>query len=282
MIELLGALLGWLAGAAFRVRRRHVEDALARVHVERPTRVAAAVYRSLGVGLVELLAHALTRRPPVIELDGESEARLDRALAGGPVVIAASHTGNWELAAAWLARRTPSAIVAKPMHDAPADRAVSALRRRLGVSTIAPRGAVRACLTRLAAGQSVALVVDQVPDRPEHGIVCDFLGVEAYVDRAPFVIAARARVPVVVAAQRRVSAGRHAMTVLGVIPAYAPAGEAARSRWVEGAASAATRWLDAFVREHPESWFWLHRRWRAPRSESALPRPAAAGYPVEA
>ncbi len=282
MIELLGALLGWLAGSVLRVRRRHVEGALARAGVANPSRVAAAVYRSLGVGLVEVVGHALTRRPPAIELDGESEARLDRALAEGPVVIAASHTGNWELAAAWLARRTPSAVVAKPMHDAPADRALTALRRRLGVSTIAPRGAVRACLGRLASGRSVALVIDQVPDRPEHGIVVDFLGEHAHVDRAPFVIAARAGVPVVVAAQRRLAGGRHAMAVLGVVPAYTGAGDAPRSRWVEEAASAATAWLDGFVRAHPESWFWLHRRWRAPRSESALPRPAGAGYPVEA
>lgn len=281
MIRVFGALLGWLAGGLLRLRRRHVEDAMRRAGVGDPTRAAAAMYASLGAGVFEVLARALGRPRPRVGLDPASEAAWAAALADGPVVVAASHTGNWELAAAWLAERTPSAVVAKPMHSAWFERLLGGVRRRLGVATIAPEGALAAARAALADGRSVAMVIDQVPGRAAHGVRGEFLGASAWIDRAPFTLAHRAGVPVVVAAQRRLPDGEHALEVLDVLGPRP--GEGAH-RFVARAARGATARLDAFVRAHPEAWFWLHRRWREPLEEGrrALPAHAAASNPARA
>jgi KDO2-lipid IV(A) lauroyltransferase len=37
----------------------------------------------------------------------------------------------------------------------------------------------------------------------------------------------------------------------------------------EAAMQAMTAVVESWVREHPEQWLWMHRRWRAPASRSA-------------
>jgi hypothetical protein len=52
--------------------------------------------------------------------------------------------------------------------------------------------------------------------------------------------------------------------------------------WAAQATREATAALDRFVRAHPASWLWLHRRWRAPlelRGGSAAARLVATVHP---
>lgn len=262
-----GALLAWLAGSLARIRRGHVEHALGRAGVAAPRAVARAMYRGLGQGALELLwvAGASPARreaalaESVVFAPGAREA-LDVAASRGPVVLAGSHTGNWELAAGGASRHLAAAsrklvVVAKPLSDAVFDRFARRLRDALGVRTIAPLGAARACLAHLAAGDVVVMPIDQVPDRARHGLLVPFLGAPAPVDRAPFVIAARARATVLVTAASR----EGHVTRLEVLDVIAPGPGAAEL------AARATSALDAFVRRAPASWMWLHRRWAAPR-----------------
>lgn len=243
--------LAWVFGALLRVRRRHVEGALRRAGLALP---AMAVYRELARNVVDLVATACSREPRLVVLSPGARASLARARARGPVVIAASHTGNWELAAFALAALCPVSVVAKRQGVGLADRFARALRRRFGVAVIEPRGAMACAAAALRAGRVVAMPIDQVPDRAEHGVPCAFLGAQALVDRAPFVLARRARASVLVAACE----GGEVRVLGEVSPDDPPA-----------AARAATALLEGHVRAHPASWLWLHRRWRRPPSARA-------------
>ena len=206
---------------------------------------AAAMYRSLGTSVFELLWLAsLSKKRRDEALDRHAE--LD-ALPDGPAILGASHTGNWELAGAALARTRPVYVVAKPFSSSWFDAFVARVRARLGIRTIHPRGAAMAVLRALRSGALVVMPIDQVPDRSAHATTATFLGARAYVDRAPFVLARRAGVRVIVCGAYRAGA-RHHIRALGV--ANGPRD--------------ATAILDAFVREHPEAWMWLHRRWKEP------------------
>ena len=46
-------------------------------------------------------------------------------------------------------------------------------------------------------------------------------------------------------------------------------------RTVEEATIAFTRWLEARIREHPDQWVWIHRRWRR-GTAAAAEQPAAS------
>lgn len=254
-----GALLGWLAGSVLRIRRAQVEAALARAGIARPGDVARAMYRRLGVALVEWLRAPAA--PPLAEAD---RAALDAALAEGPVVIFASHCGNWELAAAAAAAHLRDHgralhVVAKPMHSAFFHRWLARVRERLGVRVIAPGGALAVASAALAKGDVVAMPIDQVPDREAHGVWLDFLGAPALVDRAPATVALRARATVVV-----VAGGR----VLDVIPPSRSRDREAREATMRRATAA----LERHIQQDPADWMWLHRRWKRPPSLVPAPR----------
>lgn len=276
-----GALLGVLAGSLLRVRRRHVVGALTRARVAHPGRVASAMYRALGRGVFELMwlaGASAPRRERVAAREvrfapGALEA-LEAALEGGPVMLAASHTGNWELVAfaaavALRARGRKLAVVAKPITSGPFDRFMRELRASLGVEVIAPAGAARACLARLAAGDVVVAPVDQVPARVRHGVRLAVHGAEAWVDRSPFALAARARATVLVVAARREGASQEVVVLDALLPEDVANVPVATRR----AASA----LEAFVARHPETYLWLHRRWRVPAEAPACPSTRTPG-----
>ncbi len=268
----IGALLGWVAGSVLRIRRSLVEAAMERAHVVDPRQVAARMYRELGTGISELLwcagASTAARRGVVraTSIDPSALEALDTAIARGPVVLLASHTGNWELAAAaaarWLdARGRALSVVAKPMSARGVETFVARLRASFGLRILSPRGVFASAQRALVAGDVVVLPIDQAPGLGSHGIALPFLGAPALVDRAPATLAFRARATVLVVAAERVE-GRHHVRVLDVIEP-ATDGESPRA-WVASTTARATSALEGFVRMAPHAWMWLHRRWRPP------------------
>jgi KDO2-lipid IV(A) lauroyltransferase len=141
--------------------------------------------------------------------------------------------------------------------------------------------AARAGGRALARGELVAMLIDQAPERRRGTVVTDFLGQPARVDLAPALLALRARVPLVALFPRRLPDGT---LTLELGPVHVPPRRAGR-RWAELTMIDVTRALDAFVREFPEQWLWMHRRWKDAASGDAgvvlrsrvdEPRPRAA------
>ena len=180
---------------------------------------------------------------------------------GRGVVIAGTHTGNWDLAACAMATRGELLVVTKRLSVGWLDRFWQTTRARRGVRLAYAGGAFAAARRALASGGAVVLMIDQVPVRRRHGIEVEFLGRPVLVDRSAAALAAASGAPLVVAAARRDEAGQQVLLVLEVL---VPEGVPRRS-WIDAATAAATRALDRFVRVYPEQWLWLHRRWGAPR-----------------
>lgn len=264
----LGAVLGWVAGSVLRVRRRDVVAAMSTAGVASPEATARAMYRGLGTGALELMwmAGASPRRREAalrahVTVDDGLRAALDEALAAGPVVIAASHTANWELAAYAAARLLAArgrrlTVVAKPLSVGAVHSFTARLRAAGGVDVLPPSGAVAAARRALRRGAVVAMMIDQVPDRLEHGVRAPFLGREALCDRAPAAIAKASGAALLVVGARRTGRGQRVELLAAIAPSPGPAGEVTATM-----ASS----LDAFVRRAPSDWLWLHRRWRGPR-----------------
>lgn len=252
----LGALLGWIVGSVLRIRRAHVENAMRRAGVD----AAGAMYASLGASAVEFLWVAARgeRALSHVCIDERSREAWERARAQGRgVVIAASHTGNWDLAACAMARQGELLVVTKRLSVRWMDAFWQGTRARMGVKLCEARGAMACAREVLRRRGAVAMMIDQRPSSSRRAVVCDFLGARALVDRAPATLAASTKAPLVVAASCRGEDGRHRLHVLDVrVPPARPS-----RAWIDQATAEATRSLDAFVRAHPSQWLWLHRRW---------------------
>jgi KDO2-lipid IV(A) lauroyltransferase len=267
LTRVLGAVLGWLAGSVLRIRRAHVEESMRAAGLSGVRREAGAMYAALGTSAVEFLWMACqgARALEPVRIEEGSIAPWNEALARGRgVVIAASHTGNWDLAACAMAQRVELLVVTKRLHVRWLDRFWQSTRAALGVRLAEGRGAMATSREVLRRGGAVAMMIDQVPGAARHAMAVEFLGRPALADRAPATLAAVTGAPLVVAAARRDERGRHWLHVLDVLQ---PPRRGSRA-WIGPATRAATVALDRFVRAHPSQWLWLHRRWK-----SILPAP---------
>jgi KDO2-lipid IV(A) lauroyltransferase len=260
-LDSLGALLGWLAGSVLRIRRAHVEEAMHLAGVSGERARARAMYRALGRSAAEFLW--LGRRGACLgahaDIDAESLGPWREAIGlGKGVVIAASHTGNWDLAACAMAREVDLLVVTKRLSIRSLDHFWQSTRAAHGVRLADARGALDGARSALRRGAAVAMMIDQVPESTQRALVVEFLGRPALVDRAPATLAVAEGAPLVVAASRRDRDGQHVLHVLKVLM---PPDRNKRA-WIDHATVAATVALDRFVRSHPDQWLWLHRRWK--------------------
>jgi KDO2-lipid IV(A) lauroyltransferase len=255
-----GRLLGWLAGSVLRVRRAEVEHRLASAGVPAPSLVAARMYSSLGAALYELLWTAAPGPRPLhrrVTLSPRAARALDAVQKRG-AVVAATHTGNWDLAACAVAARAPLWVVSKRLRIRWLDRLWQRLRGARGVRIVDPAGAVASAREAVASGALIAMILDQRPERRTGVLSAPFLGLPARHDLAPALLAARLRVPLALALARRLPDGTHEVDV----PLLLDPPERAGRPWAEEATRQLLASLETFIRAHPDQWLWLHRRWK--------------------
>jgi lauroyl/myristoyl acyltransferase len=276
---LFGALLGWLAGSVLRIRREHVESSMRAAGIPRPSWQARAMYASLGTSAMEFLWMAARGSPALgcARFDPLSRALWSDALAQGRgAVVAASHTGNWDMAACVVAQDVELLVVTKRLSVGWLDRFWQTTRAGLRVKLADAHGAMARGRAVLAQGGVVAMMIDQVPLSPRHALAVEFLGRSAATDRAPAALAASARAPLIVVTARRDSRGQHVLQVLDVL--YPPSRPS--RAWMVDATERATFALDRFVRAYPSQWLWLHRRWKPMLSPTPPCRTTPSSLPV--
>jgi KDO2-lipid IV(A) lauroyltransferase len=268
-------VLAFVVGDILGVRRDHVVASMTRAGLPRPATTARAMYRGLGRGLFELIAVGL-RLPGALRrvaLPTDALAALRRN--GRGAVIATAHTGNWDLVACAVAGDTPLTVVTKHFSVRALDVLWQRVRGARGVHLVAAGKASRAIAAALRDGEFVAMLVDQAPERTRAVVEAPFLGAPALIDLAPALSALRARVPLAAVFPLRLADGSHTATIAAV---FEPPARPSR-RWAEDVMREVTFLLDAHVREHPEQWLWMHRRWKgAPAGGSSAPAGLAGAW----
>ncbi|MCK4414602.1 MAG: hypothetical protein KAY32_13795 [Candidatus Eisenbacteria sp.] len=264
--------LGDFAFEILRLRRRVTLENLARAFGEEHSpaqrrQIAREAYRAMGMTFIEL---ALFHTGTLEELVGLTRIRgrdhLRAAVAGGGgVVYLTAHVGNWETCGAvtgWL-DEAPAVVIADQRNPL-VDRFVKRARERVGLDLVPIGSALRKLLRRLRRGGRIALVADQ--DAGRDGVFLDFMGTPAATATGPARLAYRSGAPILIGFDRHLPGGRHEIE-------YQP------PLWVDRARPEAEETvrllrvylerLEAFVRRHPEQYFWMHRRWKTRPPDSA-------------
>lgn len=174
--------------------------------------------------------------------------------AGKGVLFATAHFGNWELSAfAHALLAEPLHIVIRPLDDPGVDSVVEARRRLSGNQLIGKWDAARTILRVLKNGEAVGVLIDQNSSLSE-GVFVDFFGVQACANAAFAKIAAHSGAAVLPGfAYWSAAESRY---VLRFYPAVEITGDAAADT------QRLHSLLEQVVREHPDQWLWIHRRWK--------------------
>lgn len=267
--ERLGAAVASLAWG-LGIRRAVTLDNLRHAFPEKPEAerraIARGAYRTMALAALDavtsdLLSDAEVERA-VSAVDWKG---LDALLAAKkPVLIASAHLGSWELFAEVMARRGAALSgVMRPLAGA-FNEWVVANRQRAGLELILQRGALVNMVLALDRGRAVVQAIDQVVLGPE-AVFVPFFGRLAATTPAITVVARRSRAPVYVVCCRRTAEGLQ-VAVEG--PVAVPQTGDRRADLVAHVARL-TEIVEAMIREAPEQWLWLHRRWkRAPPSDA--------------
>jgi len=177
---------------------------------------------------------------------------------GKPALIFACHLGNWELPAlAAVAHGLDAAILFRRPNSEAADRAIERTRA-INMGTLIPAG--RDAPLRLAQalqdGKHVAMLVDQYLT---NGVEVTFFGRKTTAN--PMLARLRRQVDCPIHGTRIVRLPNNRFRA-ELSEEVKPVLDASGQIDVQGTMQAVTNVVEGWVREYPEQWLWLHRRWR--------------------
>jgi len=178
---------------------------------------------------------------------------------GKPALVFAAHLANWEVPAlvACDYELDSTVLYRRPSSGAVADVLLKIRSGRMG--TLVPTGidAPAKLSNALVAGSHVAMLVDQFYTG---GVTVDFFGRPA---RTNPLIARLARLhECPIHGTRAIRLPDQRRFKVEITDEIAPARDAEGKIDVQGTMQIITGVIEGWVREHPEQWLWLHRRWR--------------------
>jgi KDO2-lipid IV(A) lauroyltransferase len=279
LVLALGRGLGRLWGS---LDRRHLRIAADNLHQafpdwdeDRVQRTARGVYAHFGTILFDILWMDGRSREELLALtdvEGLEEARAAVA-SGRGVVCPTGHFGNWEFQGVVSPLFVgPFSVVARPLDNPALDRRLVGLRTSTGNTVIYKKRALSQIIQTIRGGGVVAIVIDQNVQEKD-GIFVDFFGRPACTTTVAAALALKTGCMILPVRCPLGPGGRYRM-IYG--PPVEWEGEGRGPEAVAALTQRLTTIIESWVREHPEQWLWLHRRWKTqPPPTSLAPSPGA-------
>jgi KDO2-lipid IV(A) lauroyltransferase len=275
-ILVLGVALGKFTFSILRIRRRVALENLAQAFPEKSAaelkRVARRSYEYFGMMVMECL-----RLPRLSESElrqrisfsmPQEQNPYEQALAlGKGAICMTGHFGNWEYMGALVALRYPMVYLYQEQNNPYVDALIRDIRTRMRMPTI-PRGtALRGILKALRQKKFVAILADQ--DAGSNGLFVNFLGRPASTGRGPAAFVLKTAAPIVFCVAVREPGGRHRVEAELVTFDFSQNGAAlSEEEKLTVITEAWTKVLEKYIRQYPDHWFWMHRRWKTKQEAS--------------
>ena len=226
------------------------------------TRILRGEFTSLGRQLAEVChfpAYTLENVEEVVVYDGFENYEQARARGKG-VLLFAGHFGGWELSSFVLSMRGHwMHVIMRGMDNQDLNRLVLRYRTMHGNQAVDKDDFVRGLLSAMKAGEVVGMLMDTNMTPPQ-GIFVDFFGIPACTASGLARIALRtdaAVVPTFTIWDEDL--GKYHLR-------FDPAVELTRTGELEADIRANTqrftKVIEDYVRQYPEQWLWVHRRWK--------------------
>lgn len=194
-----------------------------------------------------------------IELAPDAIAKFEKLRDDGKgALVFASHLANWELPAlAGPAYGLESAVLFRRPNIAAVDRAIQDIRSvNMGTMIATTHDAPLRLAHALDSGVHVGMLVDQYFGR---GVDVTFFGRTTKAN--PLLARLARQVDVPIHGVRIVRLPNHRFRA-ELSDEVKPVRDADGKVDVQATTQAITTVIEGWIREHPEQWLWLHRRWR--------------------
>ena len=212
-------------------------------------------------GLLAKLGHPERRLPPVIHIAGTNGKGSTTAYLKAMIESSGKrchvYTSPHLVRFAERIALPGSDGVARPIDEPALDTRLVAFRTSFGNSVVYKRHALARLMRSLRAGRAVAMLIDQNVKEGD-GIFVDFLGRPAATTTVAAALALKTGCALLPC---RTVLGRGRYRIAYEAPLFADP-EAPRVVETERLTRALTGRIEAWVREVPEQWLWIHKRWK--------------------
>jgi KDO2-lipid IV(A) lauroyltransferase len=219
-------------------------------------RIVDGVFRSIARTLVSFSRFPRITKDNVHEwIRYEGYEHFEQSLKQGKgVLFATAHLGNWELSAfAHALLSAPMHVVVRPLDNRRIDALVESRRAASGNHLIGKKDFARTILQALKNNESVGILVDQNAGLDD-GVFVDFFGIPASAGVGFAKFAAHSGAAVIPGFA--LWSEKERKYILKFYPPLPVTGDAALDTRV------LHKHLESVIREYPDQWLWLHRRWK--------------------
>lgn len=260
-----GASLGRLAylilSEARKITLQNLKIAFPEFKTSSHKKISLKVFESLGRNVADAV-----RLPKMNweELQGIVEAEgvehLDKAYSLGKGVIGVTgHIGNFELLAAYVSLQGYRlSAIGRELYDPRLNELLVKNREKRGVQNIYSTASVKEVIKALNSGRILGVLMDQDTSRVR-GIFVNFFGRLARTPVGPTILALRLNLPIVPLAIVSTRKGNYKIIVQEEIK---PLPGKSREENIVYLTQRCTAFLEKIIREYPDQWVWMHKRWR--------------------
>ena len=261
----LADMMGFVFFNIIRIRRRVALDNLRVAFPDKSPperrRIACRSYAGFMRTILEFMRFPLLDHGSILDLcrfeDPDRIGAVLESEEGG--LLIAGHFGNWELLGGAVAQLGPAvSAVVQEQSNTMVDRMIDDHRRKVGMKTIRLGLGVREVIRALKRNECVALLIDQ--DAGRNGAFVDFFGIPTSVHKGPAILTLRTKVPVLIGFPIREARGRYRVKWKQLKFDHL---KEATPEHILNITQYLTSLLEEAIREHPDHWFWMHRRWKS-------------------
>ena len=244
-----GRLARWVGPLlpVHRVAQCNMAQTFPHVSIEQREEILARMWQHWGSVCAEYChLHAFTEAS--VHIQGED---VIASLHHKPCIFVSGHFGNFQLIALALKHQGFKVTqVYRQANNPWVDEKMQHFQRQVCTRVVSKQDyAIKAMADALKAGESVFILVDQ---KFSSGPKIPFLGHEAYTTTVPARFAKKYNVPLVPICNTRLHDGTFQVTCFPPITVRDTP---------EAMMGDVHRYLEDWIREHPEQWFWVHKRW---------------------
>jgi len=259
--KILGRTAYWLDVPHRRIVRRNLHFTYPDWPREKVAKMSQRVFQNLGISFLEFFQLSSLSREQVLErVRVKGLENLQKGLESKTgLILVSAHLGSWETGMLYVCCQVNKPIVGvvKKVRFVPLNRWVQRLRTRFGIRIVYKKGALPEMRRMLRRGGVAGLLVDQ--SRRSEGVEVTFFGHKVTTTPAAAFLAIRCKSPVLPLFCVRDDRGRLTVVVQSRL-------EMKRSGDLRSDIQANTQRItdvvEQAVRQYPDQWFWVHKRWK--------------------
>jgi KDO2-lipid IV(A) lauroyltransferase len=258
-----GALLGsmaWTLGVRRKVSLINISAAFPEKSLKEVNLIGRRSYANNGRFMAEFIRQARMGKKyfnRYITVDNTSALeKLQNCQSG--VIGLGFHFGNWEYnGAAHVFLGKETTFLVGEQHNSLVDGYINSLRSALGPGLLTRDASMRGVIEISRKGGVVCWLSDQ--DAGRNGLVVSFFGKPASTPRGAAAFSVKLKMPIVCAAMIREKGPRQVFSVRAFLT---PNEELPRHEAELDLTQRYTKVLEELIREHPDQYWWSHRRWK--------------------